>query len=84
MCRILNIFLAIHRWLKSVSCCATCTAVLEKETIKYIKKPEILAIKISHQICGPHLSTKKENVRDLITYENHFACNNLAALLITF
>lgn len=75
MWRISNIFLAIHRWLKPVSYCATCTAVLEKEAIKYIKKLGILPIKISHQICGPHLSTKKENVTDLITYENHFEYN---------
>lgn len=79
MCRILNIFLAIHQWLKSVPYYATCTAVLEKETIKYIKKLEILPINISHQICGPHLSTKKENVRDLITNENHFECNNITS-----
>lgn len=79
MCRILNIFLAIHRWLKSVSYCAICIAVLEKEAIKYIKKLEILPIKVSHQIYGPHLSTKRENVRDLITCENHFECNNITS-----
>lgn len=59
MCRILNIFLAIYQWLKSVSYWATGTAVLEKEVIKYIKKLEILPIKIPHQIHGPHLSTNK-------------------------
>ena len=64
MCRILNIFLAIHRWLKSVSYWAICIAVLQKEAINYIKKLEILRIKRSHQICGLHLST---NIRDLIT-----------------
>lgn len=39
--------------------CATCTAVLEKEAIKYIKNLELLPINIPHQICGPHLATKK-------------------------
>lgn len=62
----INISLAIYPWLKCVSYSATCTAVLEKEAIKYIKKLEILPIKLSHQIYGPYLSTKKEKVEDLI------------------
>lgn len=48
-----KILLAIYWWLKSLSYCATCTAALEKEAINYIKKLEILPIKILHQIRGP-------------------------------
>lgn len=57
MCRILNTFLLIHWWLKSVSYCATCAAGLEKEAIKYIKNLEILPIKMPHQIHSSHLVT---------------------------
>lgn len=61
----INISPAIYQWLKCVSYSATCTAVLGKVAIKYIKKREILPIKLSHQICGPYFSTKGEKKKGL-------------------